>query len=337
MDYAHPGLRDDEKDLKDLKPANDGWAAAEIDNNGNRTMIDWHIPNPWIKASLTGNWVEGRELPAGITLTLTIDDPTTAGNIDFYSTSVVGMAPWNPNDTLAHFDLVDFDLETGHIVTVTDGMTARTMTPTVLSITGFDISTDTITGVGDPGLEVQVCVDVPDNCYARYTIPENTGVWAVNYANPGSRDDEQNLTDLRTGSSGWAAQNDLQGNRTRIDWQVPSPYISDIADQTTDEDTATAAIPFVVDDADVPLEMLTITAKSSDTVLVPVENISFGGSKANRTITIQPAPDQYGSATITVTVYNGSQKNDQPAREYQKRQRYEGGRDRRNRRRPRNE
>ncbi|MFV1996118.1 MAG: hypothetical protein ACC661_11840, partial [Verrucomicrobiales bacterium] len=44
-------------------------------------------------------------------------------------------------------------------------------------------------------------------------------------------------------------------------------------------------------------------------VLVPVGNIVFGGSDANRSATITPAADQTGMTTITVTVDDGSLTN----------------------------
>jgi uncharacterized repeat protein (TIGR01451 family) len=84
------------------------------------------------------------------------------------------------------------------------------------------------------------------------------------------------------------------------------PTISDIADQSTNEDTPTSAIPFTVNDVETPASSLTLSAASSNPVLVPVANIVFGGSGSNRTVTITPATDQFGSAVITVTVSDGS-------------------------------
>ena len=84
------------------------------------------------------------------------------------------------------------------------------------------------------------------------------------------------------------------------------PTISDITDKTTNEDTATGAIPFTVGDVELNPAYLTVTATSSDTTLVPDGNISLGGSGANRTINITPAPNQSGSATITVSVNDGN-------------------------------
>jgi hypothetical protein len=51
---------------------------------------------------------------------------------------------------------------------------------------------------------------------------------------------------------------------------------------------------------------LTLSASSSDTVLVPDANIVLGGSGANRTVTVTPASNQSGSATITLTVSDGT-------------------------------
>ena len=84
-----------------------------------------------------------------------------------------------------------------------------------------------------------------------------------------------------------------------------APTISAIADQSTDEDTATGAIAFTIGDVETAPADLTVTATSSNTTLVPLANIVFGGSGANRTVTITPAPNQNGGATITVTVSDG--------------------------------
>lgn len=80
-----------------------------------------------------------------------------------------------------------------------------------------------------------------------------------------------------------------------------TPTLSTIFPQVTLEDTATAAIPFTVGDDATPAGSLTVTAGSSNPALVPSANISLGGSGANRTVTVTPAPEQSGSAFITLT------------------------------------
>jgi VCBS repeat-containing protein len=84
------------------------------------------------------------------------------------------------------------------------------------------------------------------------------------------------------------------------------PTISDIVDQTINEDGTTGALGFTVGDATTAAGSLTVTGTSSNPTLVPNANIVFGGSSASRTVTATPAANQFGTATITVTVSDGS-------------------------------
>ena len=85
-----------------------------------------------------------------------------------------------------------------------------------------------------------------------------------------------------------------------------APTISDIAAQTIAAGVDTGAIAFTIGDAQTAASSLTLTKSSSNTTLVPNSNIVFGGSGANRTVTVTPASGQTGTATITVTVSDGS-------------------------------
>lgn len=80
------------------------------------------------------------------------------------------------------------------------------------------------------------------------------------------------------------------------------PTISDIAQQTTEVGTPTAAIPISVSDPETLASSLVVTGTSSDQTLVPDENIEVAGSGADRTVTITPVAGQTGSTTISVTV-----------------------------------
>jgi large repetitive protein len=85
-----------------------------------------------------------------------------------------------------------------------------------------------------------------------------------------------------------------------------APTISNVPDQSTDEDNPTGAIPFTVGDAGTPAGNLTVSGSSSNTTLVPNSNINFNGSGANRTVTVTPEPNRSGTATITVSVSDGA-------------------------------
>ncbi|HEX9784767.1 MAG TPA: DUF1349 domain-containing protein [Opitutaceae bacterium] len=85
-----------------------------------------------------------------------------------------------------------------------------------------------------------------------------------------------------------------------------APTISDITNKTVSTGGTTGAIAFTVGDAQTAAGSLTLTRGSSNTTLVPTANIVLGGSGANRTVMVTPAANQTGSATITVTVSDGS-------------------------------
>src|SRR5204863_311348 len=83
------------------------------------------------------------------------------------------------------------------------------------------------------------------------------------------------------------------------------PTVSSVADQSTDEDTPTAAIPFSIGDAETTANDLTLRGSSSNQGLVPDANIIFGGRGSDRSVTIMPATNQFGTTTITLTVTDG--------------------------------
>src|SRR5205807_4935800 len=83
------------------------------------------------------------------------------------------------------------------------------------------------------------------------------------------------------------------------------PTISSVANQTTNEDTPTAAIPFSIGDVETPAGSLTVSGRSSNPVLVPDANILFGGSGSIGTATVRPPANQFACITTTLTITNG--------------------------------
>jgi autotransporter-associated beta strand protein len=83
------------------------------------------------------------------------------------------------------------------------------------------------------------------------------------------------------------------------------PAISSIVDQTVNENSATGSIAFTVGDAETSADSLTVNGISSNAGLVPPSSIVFSGSGSNRTVTITPAANKSGTATITLAVSDG--------------------------------
>ena len=115
-------------------------------------------------------------------------------------------------------------------------------------------------------------------------------------------------TETATPTSTATPTNTATATSTPTNTPTPAPptFVTTIPDQTTNEDTSTPAVAFTVGDPDTPLTSLTLTASSDNPLLVPDGNVVFGGAGANRTVAVSPAPDQNGTATITVTVSDGA-------------------------------
>ncbi|MBF0439716.1 MAG: hypothetical protein HQL93_11425, partial [Magnetococcales bacterium] len=86
------------------------------------------------------------------------------------------------------------------------------------------------------------------------------------------------------------------------------PWISDIPNQSGQEDGVIGEINFTVGDLDTPASNLIVTATSSNIDLIPTDSsyLILGGSDTNRTLTIKPAANKHGTAQITISVSDGT-------------------------------
>lgn len=81
-----------------------------------------------------------------------------------------------------------------------------------------------------------------------------------------------------------------------------SPFLSGVPWQAIFEDTTSAPIPFVIGDVETPAGALTVQATAANSALIPASGLVLAGANSNRTVTITPAPDQFGFTSITLTV-----------------------------------
>ncbi|MBI3880237.1 MAG: DUF4185 domain-containing protein [Verrucomicrobia bacterium] len=104
--------------------------------------------------------------------------------------------------------------------------------------------------------------------------------------------------------------NNVENFATRENTNWPAPALSyvtvpKIPDASTTLNRAAGPLAFTVDSAATNASNLTVTAACSNTNLVPLTNIVLAGSGSNRTVTLTPASNQTGAATITLTVSDG--------------------------------
>jgi hypothetical protein len=84
-----------------------------------------------------------------------------------------------------------------------------------------------------------------------------------------------------------------------------APAITTISDQSILPNSSTAPLPFTILDAETSAASLTLGKDSTNQTLVPLNNIVFGGSGSNRTVTVTPASGQTGESIITLSVSDG--------------------------------
>ncbi len=86
-----------------------------------------------------------------------------------------------------------------------------------------------------------------------------------------------------------------------------APTISVLSPVSTNEDTVSIPVPITISDAETPLNALTLTAASSNQLLVSDTSLAngLGGSGGNRTLTITPEANAFGTTTITLSVTDG--------------------------------
>jgi hypothetical protein len=198
------------------------------DSDGNGTIFEWVIPtstgeitapastmanDPFMSVFVNTEWVEGERWALGTDVTMTIDNDNDPGNgVLYQDTQTVGIAPWNSEETQVEFHLPNFDVQTGHVVTLTDGITTISHTVLYLEVTSVDVGTDQVQGTADPGAEVLVSIFQVRH-YELWATADDSGQWVVDFSE---------LYDLVPGTEIGSRLNDAEGNGTGFGWTIPS-------------------------------------------------------------------------------------------------------------------
>jgi plastocyanin len=85
--------------------------------------------------------------------------------------------------------------------------------------------------------------------------------------------------------------------------QITSPIT--FSSVTINQNGTTGPIPFSIADVNSPASSLTVSGSSDNQTRVPNANITFSGTDSARTNFVTPAPGQFGTVQITITVSDG--------------------------------
>jgi hypothetical protein len=249
--------------------------------------------------------------------TVKIVDHPANGAVDVKGDGSVMYTP-TPNffgSDVFSYTVDDNEMGTSNVAEVSVSVASVDDPPTISDMGNITIDEDTSTG------PIPFTVSDPDTPLDSLTVSaSSSNTTLIPNANlvlggaGGSRTITVTPAANQAGSSATITVSVSDGNRSSNDTFVvtvqafnDSPTISDIANQTIDVNQSAGPIPFTVIDPDTPLDSLTVSASSSNTSLIPNINlIILKVSDGNYTITVTPAADQSGSATITVSVSDGN-------------------------------
>lgn len=103
----------------------------------------------------------------------------------------------------------------------------------------------------------------------------------------------------------WKSDGTTAGTVSVTNYFAGTLTFSPLPSQIIAENTSTAALSLTLVDVDNGVAGLTVSATSSNVLLVPNGNIVVSGTGADRRLVVTPAADQSGVTTITVTVSDG--------------------------------
>jgi uncharacterized repeat protein (TIGR01451 family) len=207
--------------------------------------------------------------------------------------------------------------------TVADLAESESVSPVVANLSSNVIFTVNVTNFGPDAASVVAVSDILPPGLTFTTASVSQGTWTNNgntfnaalgtlangaratvtiqaFANAAG-----SWTNSATVSSS-AADSNSANNTAAVPAPVNSPpTISGITNVVTSENTAAGPIGFVIGDAETAPSALVLSAASSNPSLIDAAQVVFGGSGANRTVTLNPLANQYGAATITLFVNDG--------------------------------
>lgn len=210
-DFSEPGALPDEMGTTDsIWDGAHGWVSA-IDEDGDRTQLDWSIPNPHMDVWISHNFISVYDWPAGTELTLTVAE----GGIERHRLTTMLE---NGSEELPGSE--EFPLAAGQTVTLSGGGFERSLTVADLRSPTVDMANSTLSGQAPEGAFIWGCVFAgEDGCVWRGMEVGPDGQYLLDFDEGGPDEATHVFQPGDQGAINWAGD---QGNNTSRFWSTGS-------------------------------------------------------------------------------------------------------------------
>jgi hypothetical protein len=186
--------------LVDISPGASG-SATEYDGDGDATQVNWYLLDPYFIVRPNSDYIVGVDWTPSTAVTLRID-----GNLIATETSY----EWGD----VYFDDIDFDIQPGQTVVLSDGNYTKTHVVIDLAVTSYNTTANTLSGTADPGWLTIEAYD--ESSWEQKDVEANeSGEWTTTFSSV--------VVDI--GTLATIYQSDDDDDQTEIFWFIPDPHI----------------------------------------------------------------------------------------------------------------
>jgi hypothetical protein len=208
--------------VADISPG-DWLDSQQFDPDQDSTGSGVQLANPTFSARLPWNEVHGYGWEIGVPVAMSIE----GGVMPYSDTAIPVVADWDPDETFVRFEIQDFELQEGQLVTLTQGDIIKQHGVRKIAVTSMNFLADTMSG----SISYDAMVEIDANCDStgcqahRDHHSDGDSLWTADFVNPGPDSDEQTTANLTVASEGEVRSPDDDGDFTAWEWQG-APFIS---------------------------------------------------------------------------------------------------------------
>jgi hypothetical protein len=212
--FGAPAGEEDWQQTWDIKLGDNGHA-EQSDEDADVTWIGWRVRAPAFRVSAQGNGLWGHDWLPGGQLAIKFGNPASPD----YQTTVMADGSGSFNT-----QIIDYDIQVGDLVTVSDAEKTKSHTVTNLTVTVLDVDADIVGGTALPNAPVFVNLNAPDGGRFRNVVADGSGNWSADFSVAAGSQPQDQIWDLTPGDNGGVDEYDADGDGTSVGFHVSNPW-----------------------------------------------------------------------------------------------------------------